>query len=130
MSAASTETSPLRNKTRTISVASGKGGVGKTTLIANLALHLAGQGNKVLILDGDLGMANVDIMYGVRTTRNIESVLLGECSLREIIVEVSPNVYLIPGGSGVYGMQNLTMLQKKTLLDQVNDLDDKYDYML
>jgi flagellar biosynthesis protein FlhG len=69
-------------------------------------------------------------MFGIRTARTIESVLNGECSLREIIVEVSPNVYLIPGGSGVYGLQNLSMLQKKVLLDQVNDLNDRYDFML
>ncbi len=121
---------PVRTKTKTISVTSGKGGVGKTTLISNLALLLARQGYRVLVLDGDLGMANVDVMFGIRVTRTLESVLNGECLLRDVIVEAIPNVSLIPGGSGVYGLQNLSVFQKKLLLDQVNELNDRYDYML
>ncbi len=120
----------VRSKTKTISVTSGKGGVGKTTLISNLALALAAQGNRVLVLDGDLGMANVDVMFGLRVTRTLEAVLAGECELPDIIVEVAPNVFLIPGGSGVYGLQNLSIHQKKMLLDQVSELNDRYDYML
>ncbi len=120
----------VRKNTKTISITSGKGGVGKTTLISNLALALAGQGHRVLVLDGDLGMANVDVMFGLRVTRTLESVLAGECALREIVVEVTPNVFLIPGGSGVYGLQNLTVHQKKMLLDEVSELNDRYDFML
>jgi len=120
----------FHKNTKTISVTSGKGGVGKTTLISNLALSFASQGHRVLVLDGDLGMANVDVMFGIRVTRTLESVLAGECSLRDVIVEVTPNVFLIPGGSGVYGLQNLTIHQKKMLLDEVSELNDRYDYML
>ncbi len=63
------------DSTRTISVTSGKGGVGKTSLVCNLAFELASRGDKVLILDGDLGMANVDIMFGQRARLNISHVL-------------------------------------------------------
>jgi flagellar biosynthesis protein FlhG len=119
-----------KNRTRTISVTSGKGGVGKTTLISNLALTLSQQGQKVLILDGDLGMANVDVMYGLRAAHSLESVLTGELEMKDIVVEVAPNVHLIPGGGGVYELQNLTALQKKIILDQISLLPNAYDYLL
>ena len=116
--------------TRTISVTSGKGGVGKSTLVCNMAYELGRQGEKVLILDGDLGMANVDIMYGQRARLNISHVLENHCQLEDIILEVAPNVHLIPGGSGVYGLSKLEPLQKHILLDQVSRLNRNFDYML
>lgn len=119
-----------KNKTRTISVTSGKGGVGKTTLISNLALTLSQQGNKVLILDGDLGLANVDVMYGMRAAHSLESVLNGEREIKDVIIEVAPNVHLIPGGGGVYELQNLSSIEKKIILDQVSQLNEPYDYLL
>lgn len=124
-------TSVMKNFcTRTISVTSGKGGVGKSTLVSNLAIGLSRLGHRVLILDGDLGMANVDVMFAKRTTSSIEHVLTGEKRLTEIMIEVAPDVFLIPGGSGVYGLQQIDTFQKKMLLDQVNGLADPFDFML
>lgn len=123
-------TSKCADSTRTISVTSGKGGVGKTTLVCNMAYELAKVGNRVLILDGDLGMANVDIMFGQRARLNIGNVLNNQCSLEEVIIEVANNVSLIPGGSGVYGLNKLNPMQKHMLLDQVSQLNRNYDYML
>lgn len=117
-------------KTRTISVTSGKGGVGKTTTVANLAYCLGATGKKTLILDGDLGMANVDIMFGVRANSGIHEVFSGKRTLDEIIIPVSENVDLIPGGSGVYGLHNLGIEQKQILLQQVGQLDQTYDFMI
>ena len=117
-------------RTRTVSITSGKGGVGKTTLVANTALHLGRQGRKVLVLDGDLGMANIDIMFGVRTTRSIEQVFSGEALLKDVIVEVAPNVNLIPGGSGIYGLQDITDKEKMILMSQVSELESQYDDLL
>ena len=116
--------------TRTISITSGKGGVGKTTLVCNLAFELARAGKRVLILDGDLGMANVDIMFGQRARLNIGHVLENRCGLEDILLDVAPNVQLIPGGSGVYELARLEPLQKRILLDQVGRLNQSYDYML
>lgn len=116
--------------TRTISVTSGKGGVGKTTLVCNLAYELGRRGQKVLILDGDLGMANVDIMFGQRARLNISHVLENRCQLEDILIDVAPNVQLIPGGSGVYELARLQPLQKHILLDQVSRLNRSFDYML
>src|SRR5690606_11304872 len=87
--------------TRTLTITSGKGGVGKTTLVSNLAITLAQQGKRVLILDGDLGMANVDIMFGKQVHKNILSALEGENSLTDVISELHPNIYLLSGGSGI-----------------------------
>jgi flagellar biosynthesis protein FlhG len=119
-----------RDGTRTISVTSGKGGVGKTTLVCNLAYELGKRGHKVLILDGDLGMANVDIMFGQRARLNISHVLENRCQLEDILLEVAPNVQLIPGGSGVYELARLQPAQKHLLLDQVSRLNRNFDYML
>lgn len=116
--------------TRTISITSGKGGVGKTTLVCNMAFELGRRGSKVLILDGDLGMSNVDIFFGQRARLNISHVLENRCQLEDILLEVAPNVHLIPGGSGVYGLSRLEPMQKHILLDQVSRLNRGFDYML
>ena len=117
-------------RTRVISITSGKGGVGKTSVVTNMALQFAKEGRKVLILDGDLGMANVDIMFNVRATRHILDVVKGEASLQDILVEVAPNITLIPGGSGVFDLQNLSVYEKQALLNEVSGLGADYDVML
>src|SRR4051812_31746859 len=66
-------------RTKTLSITSGKGGVGKSTITSNVAVSLAQAGKKVLILDGDLGMGNIDIMFGIRSTKTILDVLNGDC---------------------------------------------------
>lgn len=116
--------------TKTLSVTSGKGGVGKTTLACNMAYELGRQGRRTLILDGDLGMANVDIMFGVRPEFNLSHVLDNRCPMSEIIIPVAPNVDLIPGGSGLYGLNQLAPMQKHLLLDQVMALNSEYDFMI
>lgn len=120
----------FQQQTKTISITSGKGGVGKSTLVANLAYSFSSKGQKVLILDGDLGMANVDVMFGARSRYHLEHVLSGQKQLKDIIVEVSENVFLIPGGSGIEAMQMLTPWQRQFIMDQVNELDENFDVML
>lgn len=117
-------------RTRVISITSGKGGVGKTSIVSNMALQLAAQGNRVLILDGDLGMANVDIMFGVRAEKHILDVVKGDVSIQDVLVDVAPNVTLIPGGSGVFDLQNLSVFEKQALLTEVSNLGLEYDVML
>ena len=94
------------------------------------AAELGRRGERVLILDGDLGMANVDIMFGQRAPLNISHVLSGQKRLDEILIEVAPNVHLIPGGSGIYGLSRLEPAQKHLLLDQVSLLNRGFEYML
>ncbi|MBX7230464.1 MAG: MinD/ParA family protein [Bdellovibrionales bacterium] len=124
------EVNSTRNRTQTLSVTSGKGGVGKSTLLANLAYSLGQKGQKVLILDGDLGLANVDIIFGKKSKHTIFDVLNCEKKLQDILLEVSPNVYLIPGGSGLYQLSHLAPHQKKSLLEQVSEMDHFFNYLL
>lgn len=122
--------SNYKGRTKTLSITSGKGGVGKTSVVVNLAYDLGQRGHRVLILDGDLGMANADIMFAVKCKYNLNDVLKGRKRLEEVIMNVAPNVYLIPGGSGIYGMSRLDALEKQLLLDQVTCLEEEFDYML
>lgn len=117
-------------QTRTISITSGKGGVGKTTVVCNMATQLAKQGKNVLILDGDLGMANVDIMFGVRTRYTINDMFNGQKRIDEVLVQINPHIWLLPGGSGFTELQNLAEREKRVLLEQLSSIKQKFDYML
>lgn len=120
----------MMKKTKTISITSGKGGVGKTTLTANLALSLAARGQKVLILDGDLGLANVDIFFGVRPTGNVHDVLMGHKSMREILCDLGGGIQLLPGGSGLPELQTMNNFQRRALLEAVAELPHDFDWMI
>lgn len=115
---------------RVISVTSGKGGVGKSNVVANLAMALADQGKKVLIVDADLGVGNLDVLLGLSPQYNLNHVLSGECSLPEIIVEVSQNIKLIPAGSGVQEYTSLGQHEKLKLLDELDMLEETFDVMI
>ena len=117
-------------RTKTMSITSGKGGVGKSTLTANLAYKVGQQGQRVLILDGDLSMANIDIMYRMNPKHTLEHVIRGEKELKDVICTVAPNVDLIPGGSGIYGLADLSVQDRAQLLEQIDQLDQHYDIML
>jgi len=123
-------TGPIVKRTRTISITSGKGGVGKTTMVANMAYALAQKGNRVLLFDGDMGMANIDIMFGIKTEFSIMDVLRGEKQIHEVITPLAPNISLIPGGSGIVELNRLNAFERRSLVDAVSSLDYKYDYLL
>jgi flagellar biosynthesis protein FlhG len=89
-----------KHSARVIAITSGKGGVGKSTLSANIAYILAKKGYKVGLLDADIGLANLDVMFNVRADKNILHVLKGEAGFEEIIIKLDTNLYLIPGESG------------------------------
>lgn len=115
---------------RVISVTSGKGGVGKSSVVANLAMTLAAKGERVLLLDGDFGLANLDIMFDLKTRGTIHDVLAGERDPRDILASVAPNVDIIPASSGVMEMAQLDDAQKTHLLDILQSLENAYDVLL
>ncbi|MBW2367116.1 MAG: MinD/ParA family protein [Deltaproteobacteria bacterium] len=115
---------------RVIAVTSGKGGVGKTNIVAGLALALTNIGKKVLILDADLGLANIDIIFGIHPKHNIGHVLSGEKTLPEIIVTGPGGVRIIPAGSGFVSLTHLTNGQKLSLLSEFEALDNDFDFLI
>ena len=120
----------MNYKTRTVSITSGKGGVGKTTMVCNLALRLSQLGKKVLILDGDLGMANVDIFFGIKSTNSIRDVIYGDKEMKDIMTEVSKDVFLIPGGSGLVDFNFMNNFERRAVLDSIGSLPHDFDYLL
>ncbi|MGI6683989.1 MAG: MinD/ParA family protein [Bacillota bacterium] len=118
------------NPMRIISVSSGKGGVGKTSLVVNLALALAEYDYQVLILDGDLGMANVDVAFGVMAPYHMRHLLTGQKSIEEILYTVAPGIKILPGGSGVMELANLERGLLKNALMDLGKLESMFDIIL
>jgi len=114
---------------RIITITSGKGGVGKTSISLNLSLSLASQGHKVCLFDADLGLANVSILTGLYPKKNLESVISGQFGLNEIIIKDYQGIDIIPGSSGVEKIADLTRTQTGTLISAFLDLED-YDYFI
>ncbi len=116
--------------TRVISVTSGKGGVGKTNIVGNLAIAFRRLGKRVLVLDGDLGLANIDIIFGLSPAYNIMHVINGQKSLAEIMVEGPEEIQIIPAGSGIQDLVHLTQGQKLNLLNEFDGLEEEFDIFL
>lgn len=115
---------------RVISVTSGKGGVGKTNIVGSLAMALSRLGQKVTVLDADLGLANIDIIFGIHPVYNIGHVIDGEKTLSEIIIDGPAGIRIIPAGSGFINLTHLTEGQKLSLLTEFETLGDGLDILL
>lgn len=113
-----------------IGVASGKGGVGKTTVSVNLAIALAERGLRVMVLDADLGLANAQLALGVRASHNIGHVLRGEKTLPEVLVDAAPGVRLIPGASGLRELASIDDAQVSSVIHLMDDLHEPVDCLL
>ena len=118
-----------RRLTRVISITSGKGGVGKTSIVANLAYIISRLGKNVFVLDADIGLANVDVMLGLTPKYNIQHVLMGEKKLSDIVVDGPGNVKILPASSGVQELSELTYEQKLNILSDFNSLEEKIDFL-
>lgn len=115
---------------RVITITSGKGGVGKTNLAINLAIFLGRLGKKVVVLDADFGLANIEIMLGIRPKYNLSDLMFRGKSLSEIITEGPENVGFISGGSGIREMTNLTREQLINLSAKLSELDRQADVVI
>lgn len=116
--------------TRVYSITSGKGGVGKTAVTANTAVSLAKLGKKVLILDADLGLANIDVVFGLAPKYNLNHFFSGEQDLGSILVEGPNGVKILPAGSGVQNFTRLDSQQKQKLLDGLDLMHNDFDFVL
>ena len=119
-----------RPRARTIVVASGKGGVGKSNLAANLAVALGERGARVLLVDGDLAQANLDLLLGVHPRVDLQHVLSGQKTLDEIVVNGPKNVRLVPAASGAPELADLDDYRRELLLRGLSTLDTDADLVL
>jgi flagellar biosynthesis protein FlhG len=119
-----------KSHARVIAITSGKGGVGKTNIVANLGYALSQLGKKVLILDADLGLGNLDVLLGVAPKFNISHVIRGEKCLAEILEEGPGSMRILPAASGIQELTQLTHEQKMQVFTDLDRLIDETDLLL
>lgn len=115
---------------RVISFTSGKGGVGKTSIVVNVGLALTRLGKSVLIIDGDLGLANVDVLFGIRPVYTLADFFSGKRTLQEVVVSGPEGLAIIPAASGNESICNLDSQQRMMLLQAVDEMPYGFDYIL
>ena len=115
---------------RIITISSGKGGVGKTNFTVNLGIALAKLGKKVTIIDADLGLANVDVMFGIVTKYNLSNVIKGEITVQESLVKGPYDINIISGGSGIMDLIDLDVNQLEKLIHTLSYFNTISDYIL
>ena len=115
---------------RVLAVTSGKGGVGKSTVSINLAIGLATNGARVTLLDADLGLANIDVMLGLKASHTLQQVIDGECELNDIVLEGPHGIRIVPGASGVQHMAELSNAERSGLIRAFNDLEAMSDWLV
>jgi flagellar biosynthesis protein FlhG len=122
-----------RNKNkpvRVIAVTSGKGGVGKTSVSVNLGVGLAAMGKDVLLMDADLGLANVDVMLGLRPRFNLSHVVSGERPLDEVVVDGPEGLKIVPASSGIHSMASLEPAEHAGVIRAFSELNFPLDVLL
>ena len=119
-----------RPRRKVIAVTSGKGGVGKTNIVTNLAIALARQGTRVLVLDGDLGLANVDLLLGISPQYDLQDAILGDRRLEDIVLEGPDGIRVVPASSGVEELANLDEYRTECLLRSLATVEADTDLIL
>jgi flagellar biosynthesis protein FlhG len=121
---------PHLKPVKVIAISAGKGGVGKSSVSVNLALGLSQLNKKVMLLDADLGLANLDIMLGLHAKYNLSHVMRGTCSLSDIILPGPNGIRVVPAAAGTEFMTELSSVELAGLIDAFNELSDDLDYMI
>jgi flagellar biosynthesis protein FlhG len=116
--------------TRSIAITSGKGGVGKSNVAVNVALELACAGWRVSLLDADLALANADVLLGLNPKYHLGHVLSGQRTLAEVIVETTDGLRLIPGGSGIEELANLSEAQQRRFIAELSAMEVESDFLI
>jgi flagellar biosynthesis protein FlhG len=120
---------PKEQPTRVMSFTSGKGGVGKSTSVLNIAIALAQQGKRTLLLDADLGLANIHVLLGKKLDKNLEHFFAGQCELEELFIEGPYGLIIIPAASGTEHMIQLSSEKKLQLLLALEETPFHFDYL-
>ena len=115
---------------RVIAVTGGKGGVGKTNISVNLAVAMAEAGKRVMLLDADLGLANIDVVLGLHPNKDLSHVLQGECNLEEVVIEGPAGIKVVPGASGVQQMAELSPAEHAGLIRAFSDIGTDIDTLI
>lgn len=118
------------SRLRVLAVSSGKGGVGKTNVVANLAYGLSRSGKKVLVVDADLGLNNIDILLGLVPKFHIGHVLSGDKNVEEIIIDGPAGIRVLPAGDGLQELTQLEKEKKMILMEQLDRVSGGYDFMI
>lgn len=113
-----------------VAVASGKGGVGKTTIAVNLSLALAKCGRRVVLMDGDLGLANIDVLLGLIPKYTLADLIEGHCALSDALVLGPGGIRIVPASAGVESMANLSTAQYSGLIQAFSDISDSLDVLV
>jgi flagellar biosynthesis protein FlhG len=121
---------PTGQRRRTIAFTSGKGGVGKSNLVLNTGLLLARHGRRVALLDGDLGLGNLTVLMGQAPNYDLRDVMAGDKHMRDIVMEGPNGLLVIPAGSGVAELANLTEAERQELFEQLHDIEASVDFLL
>jgi len=117
-------------RAKIITLTSGKGGVGKTVTAVNLGLCLAATGKRVVLVDVDLGLANVDVLLGLNRPYNLYHVLTGQVPLSDVLVDLPAGLQVLPGGSGLSKLANLSEFERQRLIQILSDLQPHSDVIL
>ncbi len=119
-----------RSNPYVFSVSSGKGGVGKTNIVINLAVELRRRGQKVLIFDADLGLSNVPVLLGAMPEYDLSHILFGQLSMRDVLFQGPEGVMILPAGSGVQELAALSEEQQMRLISETEMLEEEFDVVL
>lgn len=118
------------DKIKVIAVTGGKGGVGKSNVSLNMAVSMAQQGKRVLVFDADLGLANVDVMLGLRVEKNLSHLLAGECELDDILITGPQGIKIVPATSGTRNMVELSTQEHAGLIRSFSELKQEFDVLI
>ncbi len=126
----SVEIKKLASRSKVFSVSSGKGGVGKSNFVANLAIALSRLGKEVIIIDADLGLANIEVLFDVMPRKTLKNVIFDGEDVMSVIADGPLGIKFLSGGSGIKEITKITKFEQERLINSLSILDEKFDYIL